>query len=136
LITRLLRNSDIVRGVSALVLILTLFANALVPTGWMPSFGANGGKATLVICAPGNVDFPGPGDQEDDERNGAPSDFKHKGAQVCPFGTLTLIGNDEPLLVPLPKSALSFENSMPVAFALPDAKNGSPLGSRAPPQGA
>jgi hypothetical protein len=133
------KNSKLLRELFAFALILSIFVQALVPSGWMPARSTADGRITLSICSISGaktvvvdrngeiVAGPASEDSSDDQNNHLD--------QICPFAT----GNLLALADPLPKSfafvastfkrtGLHFDKLTIVA-----GYAGPPIGSRAPP---
>ncbi len=133
LLTRFLRNSDVARGLSATVLILALFVNALIPNGWMPSFGDHGAEAKFVICSAGQDGLTALANGESPSRDGGSKNFAHKGDGVCPFTAVLFSGPEQSnaSAVELNSAAINLEPQ--ARDAAPKARFSGALGSRAPP---
>lgn len=129
--TKTLRENEIIRGFGAYILILALFAQALVPTGWMPTKASADGAFTLGICSTdstqaltfgGNTD---PAEQSlDDQRLDQTCPLAGLGTAALPMGDHVAIdlAPSIPTQHPLARDNTSFSVQI-----------GSPLGSRAPP---
>jgi hypothetical protein len=121
-----------VRGLSAFLLILTLFVSALVPVGWMPSRSSDKNGPVFVICT---ADLERSGDlvkvfgHKDNSK-----DFEHHGHQACPFAAVSLATPPSHQFAIQPLFA-AFGSSAPflVSAALHEIHLSGALGSRAPP---
>jgi hypothetical protein len=138
--TRILRNSEMVRGLSAFLLILSLFTQSLIPSGWMPGNGSVDGRAGLVICYGGDPHALVFGNEDQTAVNGGSgsqhkNDQDHHPDQTCPFAGAAHVANvtsTVPQVIPFAfvSQRISFATDETSAFI---AYAGPPLGSRAPP---
>jgi len=137
--TPTLRRNKAARELFALALVLSLFIQALVPSGWMPARSVVDGRITLSICSVGSrktivLDQKG-GIIADDASEDPPNSQKERADQICPFASGHLLAQAD-----LPIKAITFVASVSKhsgqnldELATVVAYVGPPLGSRAPP---
>lgn len=137
--TPTLRDSKIARELFAFVLILSVFVQALVPSGWMPARSGADGKIALSICSisgPKTIFVNLKGEViADHASEDQPDEQKNHSDQICPFASGKLLAQADSL----PKGFASVASVSKHTGAYFDeltigaAYKGPPLGSRAPP---
>jgi hypothetical protein len=121
--TKAFRTWDLLRGLPAAVLILAVFAQALIPNGWMPDLRATG-KSAVVLCSSIGKDLTG---------NHSPTSDNRRMDQVCPYAAIVLANLPESLpqvIAPAIDGLIHRATATPVLIS---SHAGPPFGSRAPP---
>jgi len=117
------RTLDLLRSLPAAILILAVFAQALVPTGWMPNLQGTG-DGVVVLCS-------SPGGSADDQSPVPPDDQRM--GQTCAHGA-NILANPPDSLTLVAAWDVGYSKSWPrdtIFFTI--SQVGPPFGSRAPP---
>lgn len=118
------------RGATALALVVALFAQALIPAGWMPTDVRGDGSFTLTICSAESPVPPGFGGNHNTPD--APSDNAQQDAP-CAFAALPAALPDVSAPVFAPPAYMDRLTSAFYFSVRAGVFSGPPLGSRAPP---